>query len=498
MPIPKPRQNEPDDEFLNRCMGDKVMVSEFPDSKQRYAVCNDQLKINNVDNVKNRIGDDMARETATEKESNYGFSVVGKGKRHIIAGYGSYIMIDSDDQLVTPEALKGGLNKFMADKERRNIMFSHEGIQIGKVIDSYKDHKTHVDDAGLYIVGEIYDDLQTSKDVWQGILDGEFNAYSISFEPLHKASHVVDDGNSWEEVKEINLLEVSVCQNPKNPLSRFMVLSKSSNVKEKNKGEEMTKENNAPTPDENDEGSEESEKLDEQEPKKPEKSDDDDEDDSESSKDNELVGTIRTELNRLSGLGDKIRAEDLSPLAKLVTTLRTGGQKMYPFPEKANKSEDDDWHTVVANAIDDIYSRLDAPVKSETKSKETIRQLKAEVVRKAEEADGAKKDVEEANKNVEAAKADADKAKSDAVAAKEDAEEAKKLAEQDREVITELKGSLDKVNETFSNFDNRLKNLESQKEVKTKVSTDALIDDYHPSNVRESPDGVEILIEGDE
>jgi len=470
-------------------MSDKVMVSEFPDSKQRYAICHDQL---NVDNVKSKIGDDMARKTETKQKSEYGFSVVGKGKRHIIAGYGSYIMIDSDDQLVTSDALKGGLEKFMADKERRNIMFSHEGIQVGKVIPSYKDHVTHVDDTGLYIVGEIYDDLQTSKDMWEGILEGEYNAYSISFEPLHKASHVVDDGHAWEEVKEINLLEVSVCQNPKNPLSRFMILSKSSNVEEKIKGEEMTKENKAPIPvvpvddPEEDDPEEDMPETDTEPEKSDEKQDGD-----KPSEGNELVGTIRTELNRLSGLGNEIRAEDLSPLAKLVTTLRTGGQKMYPFPERANKSKEDDWHTVVANAIDDIYKRLDTPVKSESKSTETIRQLKAEVVKKAEEVDGAKKDVE-------VAKEDADKAKTDAMAAKADAEEAKNLANQDREVMTELKGSLEKVNDTFTKFEDRLKNLEQQKEVKTKVTTDKLIEDYHPSNVRESPDGVEILIEGDE
>jgi hypothetical protein len=38
MPIPTPK-GEPKKNFLSKCMGDSVMVKEFPDEKQRYAVC---------------------------------------------------------------------------------------------------------------------------------------------------------------------------------------------------------------------------------------------------------------------------------------------------------------------------------------------------------------------------------------------------------------------------------------------------------------------------
>lgn len=42
MPIPKPGSNEKRDNFLGRCMADELMVSEYPDEKQRYAICNNQ------------------------------------------------------------------------------------------------------------------------------------------------------------------------------------------------------------------------------------------------------------------------------------------------------------------------------------------------------------------------------------------------------------------------------------------------------------------------
>ena len=44
MPIPKPRKGEKDKDFLKRCMADDVMVREYPDRKQRYAICQSQLK----------------------------------------------------------------------------------------------------------------------------------------------------------------------------------------------------------------------------------------------------------------------------------------------------------------------------------------------------------------------------------------------------------------------------------------------------------------------
>ena len=41
MPLPKPNENEIKKEFLDRCMRDRNMKKEFPDSDQRFAVCND-------------------------------------------------------------------------------------------------------------------------------------------------------------------------------------------------------------------------------------------------------------------------------------------------------------------------------------------------------------------------------------------------------------------------------------------------------------------------
>jgi len=48
MPIPTPNSGERENEFIQRCMGDGVMTTEFPDTSQRRAVCQTQWEQRNM------------------------------------------------------------------------------------------------------------------------------------------------------------------------------------------------------------------------------------------------------------------------------------------------------------------------------------------------------------------------------------------------------------------------------------------------------------------
>ena len=39
MPLPKPKEEETENEFIGRCMADETMQNEYPDQKQRAGVC---------------------------------------------------------------------------------------------------------------------------------------------------------------------------------------------------------------------------------------------------------------------------------------------------------------------------------------------------------------------------------------------------------------------------------------------------------------------------
>lgn len=45
MPIPKPKANETNKEFIERCMIDEIMTSEYKNEKQRLAICSSRLKL---------------------------------------------------------------------------------------------------------------------------------------------------------------------------------------------------------------------------------------------------------------------------------------------------------------------------------------------------------------------------------------------------------------------------------------------------------------------
>lgn len=44
MPLPKPNENEKEQAFVSRCMGNPTMNKEYPDQKQRAAICYSQFR----------------------------------------------------------------------------------------------------------------------------------------------------------------------------------------------------------------------------------------------------------------------------------------------------------------------------------------------------------------------------------------------------------------------------------------------------------------------
>jgi hypothetical protein len=58
MPIPKPNPAETADKFIERCMSDEIMLNEYPDQSQRFAICSvsydkEKMQLKNCDNTVN-------------------------------------------------------------------------------------------------------------------------------------------------------------------------------------------------------------------------------------------------------------------------------------------------------------------------------------------------------------------------------------------------------------------------------------------------------------
>jgi hypothetical protein len=59
MPIPKPNTNESKADFVQRCMVDRVMVSEYENTDQRLAICSttyEELKQDTSKETKRETG----------------------------------------------------------------------------------------------------------------------------------------------------------------------------------------------------------------------------------------------------------------------------------------------------------------------------------------------------------------------------------------------------------------------------------------------------------
>ena len=109
----------------------------------------------------------------------------------IIAGYASIEMVDKQNDLITLKALEEAVEKFMDKNEYRNVMTNHSNVQVGEVVNKYRDskgqiYKTQVDDVGFFVVIKLRDDIEKAKEVSRDIRQGTLRSFSIGGQALEK------------------------------------------------------------------------------------------------------------------------------------------------------------------------------------------------------------------------------------------------------------------------------------------------------------------------
>tara|TARA_R100001594_G_scaffold61103_4_gene95206 strand:+ start:21748 stop:22965 length:1218 start_codon:yes stop_codon:yes gene_type:complete len=147
----------------------------------------------------------------------------------IIGGYASLEIIDKQNDLITLEALETAVTKFMEEKKYRNVMSNHSNVQVGEVVDKYRDkngnlHKTQVDDVGFYVVIKLRDDIEKAKEISRGIRKGTLRSFSIGGQAISKKSRKSDDFGEYNEIDELELHEVTICEKGINPEAKFDIL----------------------------------------------------------------------------------------------------------------------------------------------------------------------------------------------------------------------------------------------------------------------------------
>jgi len=167
-----------------------------------------------------------------------------KSDELMIGGYASIEIVDKQNDLITLKALNNAVKKYMENPKFRNVMTNHSNVQVGEVVESYRDKsgklwKTEVDDVGFFVVIKLRDDIEKAKEINRGIRKGSLRSFSIGGQALEKVKKNHQELGQYNEISKLELHEVTICEKGINPEARFDILKQD---KTKTKGmSNMTK-----------------------------------------------------------------------------------------------------------------------------------------------------------------------------------------------------------------------------------------------------------------
>ena len=161
---------------------------------------------------------------------NDGFSILkARSDELMIGGYASIEIVDKQNDLITLKALDEAVEKYMSEKKYRNVMSNHSNVQVGEVIEKYRDtngtlHKTGVDDVGFYVVIKLRDDIEKAKEISRSIRKGTLRSFSIGGQAISKKQRTSDEFGEYNEIDRLELHEVTICEKGINPEAKFDIL----------------------------------------------------------------------------------------------------------------------------------------------------------------------------------------------------------------------------------------------------------------------------------
>ena len=161
-------------------------------------------------------------------ETHHHFSIL-KSDDLVIGGYASIEIVDKQNDLITLTALDEAVVKYMSEKKYRNVMSNHSNVQVGEVIEKYRDtngtlHKTGVDDVGFYVVIKLRDDIEKAKEISRSIRKGTLRSFSIGGQAISKKQRTSEEFGEYNEIDRLELHEVTICEKGINPEAKFDIL----------------------------------------------------------------------------------------------------------------------------------------------------------------------------------------------------------------------------------------------------------------------------------
>ena len=149
-------------------------------------------------------------------------------ERRIVSGFATLDNLDRQGDVVPAEASKKAFERF-----RGNVREMHQPIAVGKIV-SFKEDK-YFDPEEKKFYNGIFVSAYVSKgaqDTWEKVLDGTLTGFSIGGE-INDADDMYDDNmdKSYRVIKDYDLSELSLVDNPANQFANVISIEKASDGK---------------------------------------------------------------------------------------------------------------------------------------------------------------------------------------------------------------------------------------------------------------------------
>jgi hypothetical protein len=144
-------------------------------------------------------------------------------ERRLVSGFASLDNVDSHDDIVLAEASVKAFSRF-----RGNIREMHQPIAVGKMVDfvedQFYDSKEGKFYRGVFVTARV---SKGAQDTWEKVLDGTLSGFSIGGEILESDTEFSKDaGKPIRFIKDYELVELSLVDNPANQLANIFSIEK--------------------------------------------------------------------------------------------------------------------------------------------------------------------------------------------------------------------------------------------------------------------------------
>lgn len=168
----------------------------------------------------------------------------------VIWGAASVEVVDKEGDKIQAKALSNALPQLL---KRARLSVEHSDQLVGRILERFEtDESVTVEIANkkfersdfptdvlelkdmkpaLYVAGEIFDDSRQARETRKRIEEGEINSYSISGEALVTRKKVTSDGDTYDDIVDLDLSAVTLCEQGMNEMAKFGVVDSSGEKK---------------------------------------------------------------------------------------------------------------------------------------------------------------------------------------------------------------------------------------------------------------------------